>query len=137
MRTNLIDPVHVQYLGDTLAQLCQAPKHTIEKFTENPLWLQHDYQSVYLVTDADDHVLYAGKTDGQDGVLPKEKAVADRIYGHTFSDSTVRTRLGVTIQVFKGYFVRVFQIEQAELRGAVELYAIAIFRPPGNRFYRK
>jgi hypothetical protein len=56
---------------------------------------------------------------------------------HTSSDPTVRTRLNISIEVFKSYFVRVLQIDQAELRGAVELYTIAIFRPPGNRFYRR
>jgi hypothetical protein len=128
---------HAQYLADTLYQLCQAPKYLIGKFTQNPLWLLHGYQGLYLITDAEDQVLYAGKTDGRDGVPSKEMGVADRMYGHASSDSTVRIRLGVSVQVFKGYFVRVLRVDQAELRGAVELYAIAIFKPPGNRFYKK
>jgi hypothetical protein len=63
--------------------------------------------------------------------------VADRMCGHASTDPTVRTRFGVSVQVFKSYFVRVLRVDQAKLRGAVELYAIAIFQPPGNRFYRK
>ncbi len=63
--------------------------------------------------------------------------VADRMYGHASSDSTLRTRLEVSIQVFKSYSVRVLRVDQAELRGAVELYAIATFKPPGNGFYKK
>jgi hypothetical protein len=120
-----------------LDQLLKAPKYLIGKFTQNPLWSLHGYQGLYLVTDANDQVLYAGKTDGRDGVASIEMGVADRMCGHTSSDPTVRTRLNISIEVFKSYFVRVLQIDQAELRGAVELYTIAIFRPPGNRFYRR
>jgi hypothetical protein len=48
---------------------------------------------------------------------------ADRICGHASADPTVRTRLGLSVQVFKSYFVRVIRVDQAKLRGAVELYA--------------
>jgi hypothetical protein len=137
MNTIKMNQSHAQYLAVTLYQLCQAPKYLIGEFSRNPLWLLHGYQGIYLITDTEGQVIYVGKTDGRDGVAPKEMGVADRMYGHASTDSTVRTRLNVSIEVFKSYFVRVLRIDQAELRGAVELYAIAIFRPPGNRFYKK
>ena len=140
METNLLNAGHAQHLADIadiLDQLCQAPKYLIGEFTQNPLWVLHGYQAVYLISDAEDQVLYVGKTDGRDGVSSKEMGVADRIYGHISNDRTVRTRLGVSVQGFKGYFVRVLRIDQAKLRGTVELYAIAVFQPTGNAFYRK
>jgi hypothetical protein len=136
MNINIIDAAHAHHLVETLDQLRNAPKYLIGKFTQNPLWLLHGYQGLYLITDAEDQVLYAGKTDGRDGVASKEMGIADRLYGHASSDSTLRKRLEVSIQGFKSYFVRVLRIDQAELRGAVELYAIATFIPPGNAFYK-
>lgn len=130
---NTPDPQHRATLDSELDRLRNAPSYSIGEFVQNPLYERHTFQGVYSITRPDTgETIYIGKTNNG----TTERGLADRIDGHISSDPKLMETLCINKDTLKNYRVRAIQIDDPELRGLVEWYCIALYRPIAIRFGR-
>jgi hypothetical protein len=84
-------------------------------------------QGIYMFTDPEDRTLvYIGKTNTNKG------GIGGRVRRHTRKGRSLQKKLGISRDTFLEYNVRVQPISDASIRGAAELYGIAVHMPGGN-----
>jgi hypothetical protein len=124
---------HIRFLQNYSEKLINSDPFKISNFITGELYDRHCFQGVYAISDPDDKtVVYIGKTD--DGIV--ENGLADRIHGHSSSNSTLQKALGVNAVSFRDFLVRSICVDDPVQRGYIEYYAIAIYRPKANKVGR-
>lgn len=127
------DPHHIKTLLAEIGRLWNAPCHRIVDFIKNPVYANHTFQGIYVVSDPDDNEpIYIGKTNDGD----KEKGLADRICGHAAKGSELQNALGIDQTMFERYRVRAVRIDDPVQRGLTELYGISVYRSKANKVAR-
>ena len=84
-------------------------------------------QGIYMFTDPEDKiVVYIGKTNTNKG------GIGGRVRRHARKGRSLQKKLGISRDSFLEYNVRVQPVSDASVRGAAELYGIAVHMPEGN-----
>jgi hypothetical protein len=86
-------------------------------------------QGVYVILHPKtEKVLYAGRTaDGK-----KEAGLADRLWGHLYTDPALRLRLRKHRIDLNDCYVTAAEFRDPRMRRRIEHYAIAVFDPVAN-----
>jgi hypothetical protein len=83
-------------------------------------------QGIYAITNPGDYeIVYIGKTNR------RKDGIGGRVRQHASKKRNLQKKLKV--DGINDYYVRVHPIADASIRGAAELYAIAVYMPKGNR----
>jgi hypothetical protein len=126
-RTKFLPHVGFPKIQKEFNTLLSGTPCLIDKFLSGEVKDDTFPQGIYAITDPEDeHVVYIGKTNkNKDGIR-------GRVRSHAGKGRRLLKKLGVTPEVFRKYNVRALAITDASIRGAAELYGIAVHMPKGN-----
>ncbi len=121
-------PDFTQIQKEIEALLSKIP-YRVRDFVDKEEYKKYPKHGIYAFTDPEDKkIVYIGKS------FRHKRGVGGRARHHTRPGRSLqKKKLEVDLESFRNYHVRVHEIEDPFIRGASELYGIAVYAPEGNR----
>jgi hypothetical protein len=118
-----------QSIEHEIQTLLSKTPYKVGVFVDEKEYMKYPKHGIYAFTDPDDkELVYIGKS------ISHRRGVGGRARHHARPGRSLqKKKLKIDEESFRNYHVRVHEIEDPFVRGAAELYGIAVYAPKGNR----